>query len=353
MRPGVYRNLSNADYHSGEATSKSMLDLAAKSPAKLRLVRTNPKARKPTKSQAFGTAFHALILEPHEFAARYCEPFIAPPGALVTVDHLKEALTEAGVVFKQSATKPVLSALVREHLPNAILFEDAREAWQQENQGREEITPDDWARLHSMRDAVMAHPAARALLTAPGEAELSCYWDEPVVDPMTGEQLFDDDGNPLTITLRCRPDFWRHDGVIVDLKTTHSDGASREEFRRSVDAWRYHVQHAMYLRGAHQAMQVEAAKLDESEFVEFMPPRAFAFVVVEDDACVVDGVAMGVAVYVLGENSVALGLSEFRRDIATVAQCERANRWPGYSERIEPLELPDWSFTKSAARIAA
>jgi exodeoxyribonuclease VIII len=354
MQPGVYRGLPNADYHAGEGTSKSMLDLAAKSPAKLRRVRTNPKARKQTASHKFGTAFHCLMLEPAEFLNRYCEPFAAPAGALVTVEDIKKALTEGGVAFKQSSTKPVLSALVREHLPGAVLFEDARAAWEAENADREEIEPDDWQRLHDMRDAVMAHPAACALLSAPGESELSAYWTEPVCDFATGEQLVDENGEPVVELLRVRPDYWRHDGVLVDLKfTSIEDGASREAFARHVDDFRYHVQHAMYLRGAHAAMSVEASKLEDNAFAEFAPPKAFAFLVVEDEACVVDGVAMGVAVWNLDEESVAEGVADFLFDLATVARCRVAKKWPGYSERIESLSLPGWSFTKGAARRAA
>jgi exodeoxyribonuclease VIII len=346
MNPGVYRDIPNETYHSGPGDSKSGLDLVRKSPALLRAVKTGQRERKSTKSQLTGTAIHAMVLEPQLVASTYALPFVAPEGALVTVEHLKAALTEAGVAFKQATKKEGLEALVREHLPDAVLWSDARAEYDEANRGKVIIEAPEWDRLENMLAAVRAHPAAMKLLSAPGESELSCYWEEPVTDPVTGEHLHNDDGSPAYLLMRCRPDFWRHDGIVVDLKSTSPGGAAPEEFARSLDNWRYYVQHPMYLRGAAAAL---AATRDGS-FAQFASPRHFVFVVVETDACVVDGVAMGVAVYNLQPDSVALGEAEMREDIATLHACQQSGRWPGYSERIEAIELPAYAFTRAAAR---
>lgn len=346
MQPGVYRRIENSAYHSGPGDSKSGLDLVHQSPAHLRAAQISTEPRKSTASQALGSAFHCLVLEPDVFAATYCLPFIPPEGALKTVDDIKTALTEAGVAFKQSAAKGVLEAIVREHLPDAVLLSDARAAYDEANDGREELTAETWQQIHRMRDAVMAHPFARKLVSAPGEAELSCYWMEPVIDPLTGSPVLDEDGNPVEILLRCRPDFWRYDGILVDLKSTSPEGASPEEFKRSIDNWRYHVQDALYKRGASEAL----AHAGEG-FEMFKPPRAFVFIAVENDACVVEGVAKGVAVYQLQPNSVALGEAEMREDVFTLYQCRKAGRFPGYAESVQPIELPPYAFTKAAERM--
>lgn len=345
MQPGIYRGIDNAAYHGGPGDSKSTLDIVRKSPAALRALRTGVTERRSTAAQALGTAFHALVLEPASFADEYALPFIAPAGALATVDDMKVALVAAGIEFKSSAKKDALTDLVREYIPDAVILSDAVAAHAAENSGRTIIDAETWAQLHRMRDAVMAHPAASKLLSAPGESELSCYWSEPVIDPSTGEQLRNEDGAPAEMLLRCRPDFWRHDGIIVDLKTTQPDHAAPEEFGRSVFNWRYYVQHPFYLNGTAKALQDS-----EPEFrAKFSAPRAFVFIAVENDACVVDGVAKGVGVYRLDEDAVKLGELHAAKDIATLWRCYQSGKWPGYSGRIEPLSLPGYAFQRAAA----
>lgn len=350
MRPGVYRGIENSEYHSGPGDSKSGLDLVHKSPALLRAVKTGLRERKSTKSQMTGTSIHAMVLEPELVARTYALPFVAPEGALVTVDQIKAALTEAGVAFKQATKKDGLEALVREHLPGVPLMSDARAAYDAENQGRVIIEPAEWQRLENMLAAIRAHPAAMKLLSAPGEAELSAYWLEPVIDPKTGEHLSNEDGTPAYILMRCRPDYWRYDGIIVDLKSTSPGGAAKEEFARSLENWRYYVQHPMYLRGAAAALAAQKEREGGGDFSAFAAPRAFVFVVVETDACVVDGVSMGVAVYHMGPASVELGEYEMQEDIATLFTCQSCRRWPGYAETIQPIELPSYAFARAAAR---
>ena len=350
MEPGVYRHISNDAYHSGAGDSKSGLDLIRKSPALLRAVKTGLRERKSTKAQMTGTSIHAMVLEPELVARSYAAPFVAPDGTLATVEHLKTALTDAGVAFKQATNKTGLEELARQHLPQAQLYTDERAAYDLANKGKVVIESDEWSRLENMLSAIRAHPAAMKLLSAPGESELSAYWQQPVIYPATGEHLKNADGTPAYILMRARPDYWCYDGRIVDLKSTSPGGASPEEFARSINNWRYYVQHPMYLRGASEALK--AMRGDDS-FAKFKAPRAFVFVVVETDACVVDGVAMGVAVYVLGPESVALGELEMREDIATLHACQQSGHYPGYSERIEPIELPAYAFTRAIARMGA
>lgn len=344
MQPGIYRGLENDAYHGGPGDSKSSLDLLRKSPAKLRAVRTGQHDRSPTKSQMTGTSIHAMVLEPELVARTYALPFVASEGALATMDQMKVALSDAGVAFKASTKKDGLEALVREHLPARPLLSDERATYDAANAGKVIIEAAEWTRLEHMLAAVRAHPTAMRLLSGAGEAELSCYWNQAVVDPATGAAVTGPDGKPAELLMRCRPDYWRHDGIIVDLKSTAPGGASPQEFARSVFKWRYYVQHPMYVQGAAQALQAAG-----SDFADFMPVRAFVFVVVETDACVVDGVALGVAVYQLDAAAVELGELQCAEDLATLWQCYATGIWPGYSARIEPMALPGYAFTRAAA----
>lgn len=396
MQPGVYDGIPNAEYHGGPGESKSLLDLVRKSPAHYRqrqLAANDDQPKQSTPAQMIGTAFHALVLEPGEFVKGYTlapRPQDVPDAvdgrdALVAmveelnkgrlpklsttgtkdelvarvVDELhggdgeaaedlkalkaadlKDIITKANEsrpgLLPTTGTIPQLAQLLRDNGRAVTLWSEVKEEWARNNAGRQVLTQDQWDQLHRMRDAVMAHPAARSLMTGcPGVAERSVYW----VDDETG------------LLCRCRPDFWRNDGVVVDLKTT--EDASPEAFARSIAGWRYHVQHPFYLDGI-TSMQRQAEESMQAAHPEaFVPVRAFVFLAVEKDACVVDGVAKGVAVYVLDAESVELGRAEYRHDLGQIAACRNLGAWPGYGDRIMPLSLPRWKLAQAAEGAAA
>jgi len=330
MKPGVYSDISNAAYHSGPGESKSLLDLVAISPVHYRArevaANDNQPRPEPTAAMRIGSAFHALLLEPAVFEEEYCRELIAPEDALVTIDDLKSALKDAGE--KVSGTKPELIERLKAVRPDAVILEDLKANYAKANAGRIILKAEECDQLYRMRDAVMAHPAAKALMTgAKMVTERSVYW----TDPATG------------LLCRCRPDGWRVDGVVPDVKTT--DDASEEGFARSIAKYRYHVQAAFYLDGiAHMQRQAD----DVPEFAA-APPKAFPFLAVEKGARVVDGVALGVAVYLLDAESIALGRQEYQRDLATIAACRQAEKWPGYGDKINSISLPKWKLAQAAA----
>lgn len=103
---------------------------------------------------------------------------------------------------------------------------------------------------------------------------------------------------------------------IVDLKTTLD--ASPAGFAKSVAKFRYHVQRAHYSEG-----------FDIGNFV---------FVAVEKTPPYL------VAVYVLDEQAEIKGQELRDRDIQLYMDCLENDFWPGYSEDIEELSLPNWSL---------
>lgn len=399
MQPGIYDGISNAEYHSGPGESKSLLDLVRRSPvhyAARKVAANDNEPHTPTPAQMIGTAFHALLLEPKEFAKDYCLALRPQdvPEAVDSKDQLLAMVAEVNAGRKAklstSGTKDELVARIREAHGSATvdvptpdggkveiaglslaalksciselnetrtgllpttgtmesiaqslrdagrpvtLWADVKAEWLRNNGERTVLSQDQWDQLHQMRDAVMAHPAASALLTgAPGVAERSVYWR----DPVTG------------LLCRCRPDHWRADGIIVDVKTT--EDASPEAFARSIANWRYHVQHAYYLDGINtMRSQYKPAGLDLPMPAE---ARAFVFLAVEKSARVVNGVALGVAVYVLDNESVQLGRLEYQQDLARIAECTRSGVWPGYGDKIMSLSLPQWELAKNAQRLA-
>ncbi len=378
MQPGVYSDIPNADYHSGPGISNSGLALVRKSPMHLRVrqVAANDNAPKKTSAAfAIGTAFHALLLEPEAFAREYClalrpqdvpgviegrDQLVAMIGELNAkrlpklpttgskaelVERLLQAMADmnpndsskaedfaalSGAELKEhvttlnkgregllsaSGTIDQLATMLRAEGMTITLWSEVKAEWLANNGHRTVLEQEQFDQLHSMRAAVMAHPAASRLMSRAGKAEQSVYW----IDAATGELC------------RCRPDFWTDDGIIVDVKTT--EDASPEGFARSIANYGYDVQDAFYQDGVAAAGR---------------PVRAFLFLAVQKDACVVDGHSYGVAVYQMDEASRELGRAKYRQDLGVYAQCRRTNIWPNYGDKIESISLPQWQFNKSA-----
>ena len=120
MQPGLYPNLSLADYHAAPGFSKSDLDLVARSSAHYR-----HGEREVTPAMRLGAAVHACVLEPETWKARY---------------------TRANGCRKADAEsdRTVLSAA-------------------------------DWDACQRIRDAVWNHPTCQDLFSE-GYAEHSAWW---------------------------------------------------------------------------------------------------------------------------------------------------------------------------------
>jgi len=288
MEPGVYFDLANSEYHGGEGINKGLLDVVARSPlhAKSVLDTANDNTREPTPAMVIGTAFHTLLLEPHRFADEY----VTAPK----VDRRTKAGKEEWAAFQEA------------------------------NAGKVALDDDQHEQLLAMAHAVRQHPAANALLAGcEGSAEASVY----ATDPVTGELL------------RCRPDWWRKDGVIVDVKTT--EDASQEGFAKSLANYRYHVQAPWYL----DTMQLSH---DAGHFPEgWERPKAFVFLAVEKRA------PYAVATYVLDAESIEIGRQQMRANLDTLAECKRTGIWPGYGNTLQQIGVPAWYLNRNAHLIGA
>lgn len=210
-----------------------------------------------------------------------------------------------------SGSRHDMAEWLRANGRKVTLWSDVLAQWQENNGHRTVLSAEQWDQLHAMKAAVMAHPAARALLTGkPGKAEQSVYW----VDQETGELC------------RCRPDFWREDDVLVDVKST--DDASPEGFAKSIAKWRYDVQAPFYSDGVKAATGRDV--------------RAFVFLAVEKHP------PHAVGVYMLDPEDVERGRLQYRRDLLVYAECQRTGQWPGYGDKIQRISLPAWHVNKNA-----
>jgi exodeoxyribonuclease VIII len=221
-----------------------------------------------------------------------------------------EKTTGVPFIGSTSGSRHDMAAWLRANGKPVLLWSDVLASWTEKNAGRTILSDEQFAQLQAMRDAVMEHPMARALLTnRPGVAEHSVYWN----DPITGELC------------RCRPDFWREDDVIVDLKTT--DDASPEGFAKSIANWRYDVQDPYYRDGI---------KLATGRTI-----KAFVFLAVEKKF------PHAVGCYVLDQESIELGRAQYRADLNRFHECRVSAEWPGYGDKIQTITLPAWHAKKN------
>ncbi|EOC1104620.1 PD-(D/E)XK nuclease-like domain-containing protein [Cronobacter sakazakii] len=195
MKPGIYTDISNEDYHAGDGVSKSQLDLVAINPALLEWQKNAPVDTEKLQALDMGTALHCILLEPEEFDKRF---IVAPQF---------NRRTTAG---KEDET--------------AFLRDVA-------NMGMTVMSAEEGRKLRLMRESTLAHPAARWLLEQESEREASHYW----IDEETGELC------------RIRPDLRiKQLPILADVKKV----SDMSRFARHIDEFRYHVQDAMYCDGA-------------------------------------------------------------------------------------------------------
>lgn len=303
--PGYYRNIPIADYHAGPGVSKSQLDLVDKAPALLEWSRNAPRDEEASAAVDTGQALHTLVLEPERFALEYAEDFKAPANAISRVDEMKDALDYRGIAYTSKDTLPVLERKLLEFDPEAPVLSRLRKAWADELGTRTVLTATEARKLRLMRESILAHPFARALIEAPGDVEASTYW----IDPETGVLCRKRDDKLVLLGDRRIP---------IDLKITADIG----EFWRAVDDYRYDVQDAWYREGHEQHHGAR--------------PDGFLFVAVSSQR---DAGRYPVRVIGLPPELLERGRARARANLNTYARCKASGQWPG----VETLTRPAWA----------
>lgn len=179
-------------------------------------------------------------------------------------------------------------------------------AWRAE-QTRRIISFGDYQQISGMAMAAKCHPVAGPFLRTNGRYELSLFADH----------------EELGIPLRARFDKLTDDNVIIDLKSTVC--ARPWKFIRQAALLRYHCQVSFYLRVA--AM----CGIENATFVFIAVEKTPPYKVLCCD---------------LDAQSVEKGSKEVRRLLELYKKCSDENKWPGYSEIMERLTLPDWALAE-------
>lgn len=178
-----------------------------------------------------------------------------------------------------------------------------------EAQGRRPLKTGVFKTIKAMVEALHRHPFAMQAFTG-GQSEQSLYWQD----------------NDFGIWRRARPDYMNE--LVSDYKTCRC--AEPGHLQRAMYDYGYHQQAEWYLDGVKSL-----GLLDNPQFLFVFQEKTPPYLV----TCVTpDQVAMDWA-HVLN-----------RKAREVFAKCLRENKWPGYSDKIEVLGLPDWAHHKLAER---
>ncbi len=258
---GIVAGLTIEEYHASPAVSNSGIGQFMRTPAHYLTYRNTPSESTPAKE--LGSAVHFGVLEPALFFQRY----VVQPAEI-----------------KRRAGK-------------------AWEEFQAANASKEILCVEDYETVKRVIDEVHSHENASKLLSK-GKTEHSIFW----TDKETG------------VACKTRPDYFRPDGIQVDLKTTRN--ASFREFQRSVGQYGYHRQAAMGIDGLHAATGNDSVGWVLIA-IELEPPY-------------------GIAIYVLDDAAIGIGRNEYRGALTRIAECMTTDTWPGYPTHTQALELPAW-----------
>jgi hypothetical protein len=259
----IIRDMSDEEYHRRPELSSTGARKLLESPAKFAYAQTHPQPHK----QAFdvGHAVHARVLG------------VGSPVEVLDYDSYR---TKAA--------------------------QDARDAAY--TAGLVPMLAKDMGPINGMVEAVLAHPAAKALLEQDGTPETSLF----ATDPDTG------------VEMRARfdylPSFSVADPWTVDLKTARD--ASPDGFARAAGEHRYDIQQEFYLH-AYGIVTGDYTARMKFVAVEKEPPYL-------------------VGVYPLSLEFAELGRAKVRQALETYAACKAADIWPGYPSDADPLQPPTW-----------
>lgn len=172
------------------------------------------------------------------------------------------------------------------------------ERFKADNQNALILTPSEYAEAAGMVASVRACPEAMRVLE--GEKEQSLYWE--------------------ILGRRCRgtPDAYC-DQYVTELKSTRTSDPRR--FMWEMLKYGYHGQLAWYIDG------IERAGLPRAE--------AAYVVAVENSAPYVT------TVFRLTERAIDAGRRMCRLWLETLQACEEADHWPGYTQCVAMLDVPD------------
>jgi len=274
-KPGIYPGVPFETYASWSAVNHSFLKWFEYSAEHALEYRLNPPPS--TRDQIIGSATHALLLEPDQFAERYCPALDRP---------------------KRSKADKLA------HIRHSEL-----------NSGKTELKPEEWDLVHRMAEAVRCGKNSTALeLVEHPKAfrEVVIVWNDPDTGLLCKARI-----DLLMKSFRGFP-------TAADFKTTR-DRLTIQRRGKFIAEFKTYSQFAFYCDGldaltrsyGHEPVHRRILAV----LVEKKPPH-------------------GVAVTEIDEDDIEQGRRECRRWLNQAAECFDSGVWPGYSASIGVASLP-------------
>jgi len=166
--------------------------------------------------------------------------------------------------------------------------------------GRIAVSEDDYQKAQAIAEAVRRHPLAADLL-----------------DGILVEQSIYFTHKATGIQAKARPDGWSG-SIVIDLKTTAD--ASFRAFQSSAFKFGYYLQAGML----HHALFSLDINMERFVFIAVEKERPYA-----------------VGIYVLDDEALDYGVTQFNELMANYKICLDRNDWPGYS--LQTLTLPNYA----------
>lgn len=255
-----------AYYAIKDRVSHSYLKNIDRSPAHYRMMLEAPS--ESTEAQQLGTYLHALVLEPDT-----ASKFIVVPD-----------FGHQGKKENKLAKENWYASLP----PNAQLAS----AKQKES-------------AEAMKEAIMRHEAARKILDAVSDTEVTILFNRENVECKARLDA-------IAPSLRA----------VVDIKTTQD--ASPLEYFRSVYKWSYHTQGEFYL----EAINIAQDAVEYAQFIHIAVESTFK----------------QVAVYAFPPELLSYAERINTQRLERVYNCTLTNYWPSYPNTISELTVPAWAY---------
>ena len=289
MKPGAYTDLPIQAYHADEGYSSSQLKLLLKeSPYRFHYEYLREDVEKPDLTK-WGNTNRPMCI-----------------GGAVA------ALMDGQQVFDNGY---VVMTGADNFSKNSKPFKDSFATITTENPNKTLILNSEYEQAQGIANAVYAHPdpwtrdQLLSLFSAKDMAAECSYYHQ---DEETG------------LLVKTRPDISVRRSLLADVKTT-SDCGPWAFSKRILDGG-HHIQAAM---GLHIANHV-----DQCAITNWM------LIVVEQSA------PYDVAVYYLDKPTLQLGFKMYRKALTRLADCLRANQWPGKVSGIQAINVPPYALNE-------
>lgn len=251
--------MNDKDYSALPGIRRSDLWKINRSPLHFRYFMDSPEEQTP--ALVFGSAAHAAILEGWE---AFEKDFATCPNA----DRRTKEGKQKYIEFMESAGSKAL------------------------------ISPEEFAKISSMREVFWNDPRVKELLKNPYETEVPFQW----IDGKTGEPC--KCKADIVTTINGMP-------VVIDYKTTMA--ADYRSFRSSARKFGYDFQAGFYTEG------IDLSTLEKHGFI---------FIVQEKEP------PFAVAIYPCDESMLIQGRRKFHELLTEYHECRMKDEWPGYETEM-------------------